>query len=324
MYSTAFQTARKPLIAPKFALDRASWPKADSGKASIFETLCVVGSAGFGAAWSDDDLQAQDWPVQPTEAYEESQRPAPINSGGGGYRILTKAPVLPQRHNRFQQQDSPTQRPEKVPPNAHVWAYRLRAQLNAEQAAWDKNKLARDRLMETFEWLAQRCRDGRITAYARVVAGGPLYPLRESEWNLENAFAHFISGGSFERFFPEFKGRRSAYLFFDRAQIESAVAVLGKKTTTVSSSDLSSLSPLLQLAVKLALAKGYTSKEATDTQAVREAEIRAAWTDALPDVTITQKMIEAISKVMSFPDAKAIQQGLSKAKIRKSAGTVER
>ena len=65
--------------AAKFAVDPSSWPKADSRKACIFEAICIVGSAKFGADWTGKELQALDWPVQPQQAHDHSRSLAPLS-----------------------------------------------------------------------------------------------------------------------------------------------------------------------------------------------------------------------------------------------------
>ncbi|MBE9169878.1 hypothetical protein IQ238_20900 [Pleurocapsales cyanobacterium LEGE 06147] len=87
----------------------------------------------------------------------------------------------------------------------------------------------------------------------------------------------------------------------------------------VGEAELSRLSPYLQGAVRLALKKGYISRDACDSSPVREAEIRAAWHDLWPEVTITKNAVEAIAKVIGFPDNKAIETGL-RAKPQKQGG----
>lgn len=306
MYHPAYKTNRKPILDPKFADERATWPKAESSKIFIFETICIVGQAKFGSDWTDAGLQALDWPVSPRQAHERSLLPASVNSGGGapGGRPMPSIARRPSATNLGSLSELILK-----DANSHVYAYWTEGRVSAEQATWAENQKARERLFDAFEWLAQRCRDGEIIAHARLARGGSLFPMKSSEWNVENALQHFVSEGSFKRYFPEFNQSCTAYAFFDRAEIENAVAVFANAPATVSNLDLQSLSPYLRLAVKIALTKGYTSPECTDTQAVKEAEVRAAWQGAMPEIPQSQNAIEAIVKVMGFPNSKAILQG---------------
>ena len=301
-YQPAYKTNRKPLVDAKFAVDRSSWPKADSGKASIFEAIYIAGSAKFGTDWTGNELQALDWPVQPQEAHDRSLLPAMLNSGGGAPGSRPSRSIA-RPDNGLLEQLART-------PNAHVrdyWAERTKPLICAEQAAWVENKQARNRLSTTVEWLAQRCRDGQLVAYARLVGGGTLFPMDPSEWNVENALQRFVCEGSFKRYFREGAQTWSVYAFFDRAAIEAATATLANVPAFLSDLDLQRVSPYLRMAVKLALAKGYTSPESPDTQAVREAEVRAAWQEAMPGVPQSEKAIEAIAKVIGFPNPTAIR-----------------
>lgn len=313
-YHPAYKTLRKPLINAKFANDRSGWPKADSSKAFILEVICIVGGAKFGAEWTGREVQAQDWPLQPQEAHDRSLSRAMLNSGGGAPGSRPRS--LHQSNNPLLEQLAKT-------PDAHVRDYRAertRQLVRAEQADWVENQQARDRLSATVEWIAQRCRDGELIGYVRLVAGGTLYPMEPSEWNVENALQKFVCEGSFKRYFRGAAQPWTVYAFFDRAAVEKATATLANAPAFLSDLDLQRVSPYLRMAVKLALAKGYTSPESPDTQAVREAEVRAAWHDSMPDIPQSKKAVEAIVKVIGFPNPTAIRQGTA-SRSRKTAGS---
>ena len=236
------------------------------------------------------------------------------NSGGGapGSRIRS----IHQPNNRLLEQLDKA-------PDAHIKEYRamqMAAIVGAEQLAWVENQQARNRLSGAVEWLAQRCRDGELVAYARPSVVGALYPMPAWEWNAENTLQRYVIEGTCQRYFPEVGQTWSAYVFFDRAAVEAATATLANAPALVSTLDLQRLSRYLRLAVNLALAKGYTSHENPDTQAVREAEVKAAWGQAMPDVPQSQKAIEAIVKVIGFPNSTAILQGKA-SRTRKTAGS---
>jgi len=303
----AYKTPREPLLDPKFASSEG-WPKAQSSKMSIFEAVLVVGAAKFGEEWTGTELQALRWPVEPKEAHRLSRERSE--------RMVSKAPSPPDRLSRFQDEGRP-----KVlfGPDAHVWAYReeqLNVLVREEQNAWVQNHVACERLVSTVEWLAQQCRDERLIAYARPSAVGALYPMKAIEWNRENPFDWFVRKGTFNRYFADYQQTWDCYVFFDRTELLNAVATLSHAPTMVQQVDLGSLSPYLRLAVKLALSKGYTSRDAAETQNIREAEVEAAWDEAMPDIPRSNNAIGAIAKVIGFPDATAIRHGQSKKRVQ--------
>lgn len=64
----AFKTARTRVITFPMVDFPSSWPKADSGKCSIFEAIVQVGRAKYGPAWTNTELCAFYWTDQPEEA----------------------------------------------------------------------------------------------------------------------------------------------------------------------------------------------------------------------------------------------------------------
>jgi hypothetical protein len=180
--------------------------------------------------------------------------------------------------------------------------------VRSEQLAWTENQKAFDRLSDSFEWLAQRCRDCDIVAYARLEVGGALYPMTPFEWNVEGALEHFVSKGSFKRFFPQFKQAWSAYVFFDRNELIRVAGTLSGASAIVSDVDLESVSPYLRFAVRLAVAKGYAKPGAVTADA-RRADIEEKWKDAFPDVPLSGKLREALTTLTGWPDPDAIKRG---------------
>jgi hypothetical protein len=205
----------------------------------------------------------------------------------------------------------------KLPLDDHVRAWHL----EKRQIRWKLNLEASARLVASVEWLAQGCRDEELTAFARPRTVGDLWPMFAWEWNIENPLQNIVSDGGGKRYFPEFKQTWDVYVFFDRDAVTHAISVFEHAPVGVIEADLAQLSPYLRMAVKLALRHGYTSPEAAETAPVREAHIRAAWSDALPDIPESKTMVEAIAKITGFPNPNAIQQGQRGAEKKKSAAS---
>lgn len=284
-----------------------SWPRAASHNACIFEAIQCAGVAKHGPSWDGSEFDAVNWLESPqaefekamamavAEAERQRRQPKPftpaasVRAGSGGMvRPLSLADF-------------------KLPHSDHVRAWHL----EKREAHWRRNMGARMRLADTVEWLAQRCRDGELPSYARPREGGALWPITAWEWNIENVLVDFVSNGGMKRYFPELKMTLDAYIFFNKADLERVTVALAHASIRVAEVDLSRLSPYLRLAVSLALAKGYDSPLTAETQPIREAEIRAAWANAMPRIPMSDTAIQAIAKVLGFPNPKAILQGKS-------------
>ena len=202
--------------------------------------------------------------------------------------------------------------------NCHVLEWRL----EQRQFKWEQNMQAGRRLREAVNWLAQRCRDGQLVSYARFRTGGHLWPMAAWEWNVDDPLPKFVIEGGHKRYFSELKGTGpfEVYLFFTRAELVAAFNRLKLAPVIVPAADLSRLSPFLQLAVLLARKNEYYSKAQCETQAVREAEVRAVWSVALPDVPATENSVQLVARIMGFPDPVAIKRGQ---KARRSGKRVE-
>lgn len=297
-----YQTDRKPLIGLLGLMDRTHWPKADSSKCSIFEAIELTGKAMLGVDWTGNELGSLDWPMAPAVAEEIYQKnlqrqvsvPSSISSRPG-IRI-----------------------PGLEGPSEHVAAYfRHRAKaaraeaVRAEQGLWDANRELVGKLGKVVEWIATKCRDGELASYCRFVAGGRLGVIESHEWNVDHPISRFLSNGSYNRWFLNLQPPKqwSVYVFFDRDNLQHTLARLAHSPLMIPTTDLDRLSPYLRLALKLAVAKGYFSAAADETQPIREAEVKAAWNEAMPDVPCSDTATQAVAKVMGFPNPVAIQQG---------------
>ena len=187
------------------------------------------------------------------------------------------------------------------------------AKLENEQLAWEKNRQSIIRLENVVEWLGQKCRDGSILGYYRLQSGGMLSPMNPSDWNTENPLRVFVSQGGYKRWIYSGVEPKHwlVYIFFNRAEIDRLTEIFIYRPVQLSSTELSNLSPYLQAAVKIALRNNYTSqgKGRSDSAQVRGIEVREAWAEALPDVPITDRGVDAIAWIMSFPNPSAIEKG---------------
>jgi hypothetical protein len=282
------------------ASDPVAWPKAPSEYLCIFEAINQVGAALFAADWTANELDAVEWRESPKQLNKRISE-----NYGGGAPGGSSGPARKIGRPMITQGFLP---PELVKQqNAHVFAWHL----ERREMAWERNKAAATRLRETVNWLAQRCRDSEIGSYARLRSGGGLWPMTAWEWNIDDPFTTFVCNGGHKRFFPEFKssGPYEAFLFFSRTGMAAVLDRFGRTPLQVFEADLSRLSPYIQLAVRLALRKGYFGKDSCDTQAVREAEVRAAWPDAMREIPMTENTVQLVARTMGFPDTVAIQRG---------------
>ncbi len=284
--------------------NKGCWPKAPSKYVFIFEAINLVGLALFKDDWTGKELTAVHWAQSPRADRKEA-RFSPARGGGArGSGSFGSIPLPRKERHDFHVED---------------WRAELR------QPRWEENGRAMERLEQAVEWLAQRCRDAELTSYARFRdVGGNLWPMWSVEWNVESALFHFVIHGGKKRHFPQLKqtGPFESFVFFEKAELLAALKREPASPLLVGEADLSRLSPYLQSAVRLALKKGYTSRETCDTNPVREAEIRAAWPDLLPEVTISKNAVEAIARVIGFPDNNAIGTGL-RAKADKKGGRLK-
>lgn len=298
-----YQTERTPIIEFLNLRNRDGWPKADSSKCSVFEAIELVGSATFGPDWTGEELHSLHWFVAPKVAEDERLRrmnmPAPINSGGGaGIVRRFEPPPPPQRQHVVDWID-------------HISETRRAEAVASEQELWEANRALASRLTNVFDWIASKCRDGELASFCRFKTGGQIMPVGPHEWNIEFPIARFLAKGSYSRWFVNVQPPKQwdVYMFFDRTNLQQAIVSLAHSPVVVPVHAIDALSPYLKLAVKLALAKGYISEADDETQPVREAEVKAAWDEALPDVPWSETAGQAIAKVMGFPNANAIRQG---------------
>ena len=287
------------------AADPAAWPRAASSMICIFEAVQFIGRAKHGSDWTGTELSAIVWPESPKAEYARQMLP------------FKKVKPPPSFIRDNVGRSSLTREETSWPPDAHVvaWYVELR------QARWEANRAKLFRLIDTVEWIAQRCRDDDLKAYARFRSGGGLWPMDAWEWNQDNPLEKFVSDGGHKRYFTTLKSPASfdVFIFFERGSVEQLAAGLSHCPLAISETDLNRLSPFLRLAVNLALARGYTSEADDETQPIREAEVKAAWQDALPNIPWSETAAHSIARVMGFPNAKAIEQG-RKAILAKKGG----
>jgi hypothetical protein len=130
-----------------------------------------------------------------------------------GRYLVTQTPVLPQK--------------DRHEHHVHEWRRREPDRLERE---WAANRAAYERLQDAAEWIAQGCRDGVITSYARPETGGQLSELSASDWNVEDVLMTFMSKGGFlsARGVPRIgrivEGRN--FIFLERAELMAAIEKL--------------------------------------------------------------------------------------------------
>lgn len=277
-----------------------SWPKAPSQYAFIYAAINLVGAAIFGSDWSGEELLAVTWIESPRAERTRA-------------RVFRPTPPVPHSLSNPRPRE-----PVRYAPIEHVLDWK--AEKLHEQ--WEANRSAAERLNKSVDWIAQKCRDGELRSFYRLrVGGGPVMPMSAHEWNVDIPLMTFVSNGGNNRFCRDLKsaGPFDTFVFFEKDELLNVLRREPNAPLVVSESDLSRLSPYLQGAVRLALRKGYTSRKACETNPVREAEIRGAWPDLFPGITISDNAVEAITRVIGFPDNRSIGTGL-RAKAKKGGG----
>lgn len=267
-----------------------AWPKAPSQYAFIFEAINIVGASLCGDEWTGKELLAITWLESP---WSERLR----------MRVWRPSPPVP--HSLASPRPPARSKPEPIEHKKDWQA----ATLNKD---WEANSLALERLNRSVDWIAERCRDGELTSHLRLrVGGGPLLPMKAHEWNVDAPLFTFVMNGGNNRICHEFKhaGPFETFVFFERRQLIDTLKRDPDAPLIVAEADLARLSPYLRLAVQVALQRGYVDRKNCDTKDVREAEVTAAWPDYLPDLEPVPAMVQAIAKVMNFPDPEAIERG---------------
>lgn len=315
--ANTYKTPRTPAITFPSIHMPVEWPKAQSDKCCLFEAINLVGSGMNGVAWTGHELCAMYWLQSPEWA--EAQRLRYLSN-----HRTTKAPPPPRSLA------SPSyDRPKPPPPSfdAHIIAKnnydaaRLHSQqVDAEQRLWEANLQAHDRLQRAVEWLAQKCRDSKLTAFARLAIGGALFRVGSWEWNVDDPLKSIVSAGGHTRIFSEFDRSRSypSYLFFDRADLGRVIATLAHVPASIAMADLEKLSPYIRFAVSLAKANGFTAPDKRQSKKMRQNLIRAAWAEAMPGIMMSDTQVDALALVMGWPNQSAIENGLTGPKRRKN------
>jgi hypothetical protein len=268
----------------------AAWPKAPSQFVFILEAVNVVGAALSGADWTGGELLAVSWLESPRAQRQLARRFRP-------------SPPIP--HSLANPYQRKTDKPEPV---EHLKDWQAE-KLNEH---WEANAKASDRLFKAVDWIAQKCRDGELTAFWRLrTGGGPLRPMNPYEWNVDTPLSTFVSEGGNKRYCRELKtaGPFETFVFFEKAQLLEVIRHEPDAPVVVSHADLSRLSPYLQLAVRVALEKGYFNEQATPKIAARAYEVAALWKDYLPGVPFSPSAAEQLARFIGFPDAQAIANG---------------
>jgi hypothetical protein len=286
------------LIKSPDVTDKATWPKSQSRFVFIFEAINLVGEALHLKTWSGNEIAVVEWPLSPVVRRENEKKPRPLTV---------------QEYNR-------RHKPQPRRYQEHVLDFKA-AQL---EPIWEENKQATSRLLDCVEWLAQRCRDGELTPFARPSSGGEVMPVEANEWNIDDPLQHFVvKGGSRRRFVHNGYATplMDSFAFFDRENLREVLGRQPDAPLIVGHADLSRLSPYVRLAVHVALERQYFAGSVIDAAPTREAEVEAAWQRFLPDVPMTDAGVRQIAKLIGFPDPEAIKQGQRGGRSNKTAAT---
>jgi hypothetical protein len=286
--------------------ERESWPKAPSKYVCVFEAIEWAGPVACPGEWSGNELLSVEWPTSPKaqRAYERAHPPSGI--AVKAVRGIS-GPAKPVRREAIE--------------HVRDWHAERREKL------WLENGRAQIRLDKATEWLAQLCRDGELRSYARVADGSDMLKLPSHDWNVDNPFDIFVKAGGPFRSFYELdyrQGPRKGFLFFERSELREIISRQPDAPMIVGEADLSRLSPYLRLAVHVALKRRYFEGEKIDKVLTRGAEVKAVWSEFLPDVPMTPATVSGLAKLIGFPDAEAIERGQRGGAAAKRGSTSKR
>lgn len=295
----------------------ASWPRARSDMACIFEAIQIVGRAKHGASWDGSEFNAVQWWDSPESErdrlgverakLERDARIAATSPPASLARLQGGATIARNPLNHLPQ-----------PYSDHVKAWHF----DQRQKRWAANNAAFIRLLDSVEWLAQRCRDGQLQSYARPSDAGQLWPMFDWEWNAENVLEKIISTGGGLRYFAEMKHTWNCYVFFARTDVERLTLTFHGAPASVAMSDLSRLSPYLRFAVSLALREGWVEGAKIPSTKERGRVVRTAWTEAMPDVPFSSGQIKIVSDAVGWPDVPKIKAGMQRGQKNKLTPTL--
>lgn len=316
-----YKTERQPVLRVRNSVSvasRSTWPVAASSTMFVWEAIDQIGKAKFGSEWTGRELQAQYWALSPARALHlaRAQRLTDISMkilfpSGKVASVASYRKLSEMNKNKAVQHD------------AHVlhWRTRTAADLETEAAEaedrlWRENANSLLRLNEVVSWFGQRCRDGEIKCFTRLVAGGSLTPMPAADWNAEPTLTARIAYGGWSRAAGVGKTDVSAriaaihskpepellYIFVDRPSLTAAIAPFDHANMTVSERDISFLPEPLKIAIAIATAHPGIGKEGAKA---RELKARAEWNRRFPGAE-SEKYIDAISTVLGLPDLEKI------------------
>lgn len=270
-----------------------SWPLAQPEFVFVLDAVQRVGAAHFGEKWTGNELRSLKWDNDPVTIYRQHWENALRKA-----RLMKKPPPIPmslsnaQRHlDRDQTDDEFNEQKLKRIAALEDILTSTPDYVAAKHQRWIANRDAKDRLFWALRWLGDKCRAGTIDGSYRYLITQQMFPMAAELWNGRSDLERWAKSAGYLIFVNG--KRRYTELFVSRDQLEREIASLAHSPLTVSNSDLSKLSPDLQLAVRVALELELFAPDVMSDKQVQTAVINAAKNMERPIASTKAKQMSA-------------------------------
>lgn len=253
-----------------------SWPLTQPEYIFVLDAVLRVGSAQFGEDWTGSELDALIWDTDPITVYREHWGKALRNA-----RVMKKPPRIPMSLSGANRHPDRDQTEEEFEDHKRKCIAQFEENLastpdylNAKQERWAANDKAKGRLFHAIRWLGNKCRAGAIEGSFQYLGAQKMHPMTVDLWNGKSDLDRWAKNGGYFTYENQIKYRTQLFVRLD--QLEHEIANLAHAPFAVSNSDLSKLSPDLQLAVRVALDLELFTPDAKADGEVQTAIIKAA------------------------------------------------
>ena len=282
----------------------------------VLEAVQIVGKAKFGDEWTGRELDAVKWYHDPITTYRTFWENA-LTSARGEKKppniITSLSSNIRSAGPKETDADFDVRKLGAIAGCERVLAS-VPDHVEAKQQRWKSNQEATVRLFSAIRWLGDKCRGGLIEGAFQYKRWPKMYKMDAHLWNGPSDIERWAKNGGY----PEWlnKVKYDTELFVRRDQLQREIAALEHSPLLIESSDLSRLSPDLQLAVRLALENQIFDENNGGLKSgqVTEKVISAA---AVSGRTIALGRIEEIARLIRYPDAKRSSAGQKSARNKK-------
>jgi hypothetical protein len=273
------------------------------------EALALVGKAMLGNEWNGTEFDALDWQQSPVEQHKRQLALQRRNVEARKYVHLPSSHassdyLTPRTKAAFDE------RKEADLQSLSMSEQEMPLPVSVLQSKWEANEVALTRLTNAAKWLGDKCRNHSVKTASTPQVNFPLSEAQSLNWNCTNDVDYWVRDGSIDVHVVGYVKSHRHLAFVLRADLEREMKTLEHSESIVSDTDLSRLPPYLKFAVDIALAQNWLIDGRKDTSAVREAIVIEKWSDAFPDIDLSNATKEAIAKVLGIPDATAINRSV--------------